>query len=75
MDASHSRSSSLERSAEFVIALVATYIVRESAARWGLIDMLAKRKVHATPTPRGGRLAVWLGVRARLAVAQLVLWS
>ena len=58
----------------FVVALVATFVVRRNAARWGLIDVPSERKVHTTPTPRGGGLAVWLGVLATFAVAQLVLW-
>src|SRR5262245_63106463 len=58
----------------FVVALVATYIVRHNAARFGLIDLPSERKVHTTPTPRGGGLAVWFGVIATFAVAQLALW-
>src|SRR5262245_35005238 len=58
----------------FVVALVATYIVRHNAARFGLIDLPSERKVHTTPTPRGGGLAVWFGVIATFAAAQLVLW-
>src|SRR5262245_6626648 len=59
----------------FVLALVATYIVRANAGRFGLIDLPSERKVHTTPTPRGGGLAVWLGVMGTFAAAQLVLWS
>jgi UDP-GlcNAc:undecaprenyl-phosphate/decaprenyl-phosphate GlcNAc-1-phosphate transferase len=58
----------------FVIALVATYLVRANAARFKLIDLPSERKVHSTPTPRGGGLAVWLGVIATFAVGQAVLW-
>jgi UDP-GlcNAc:undecaprenyl-phosphate/decaprenyl-phosphate GlcNAc-1-phosphate transferase len=58
----------------FVVALVATYVVRANAARWGLIDLPSERKVHTTPTPRGGGLAVWFGVVGTFAVAQFVLW-
>ncbi|HMC12456.1 MAG TPA: MraY family glycosyltransferase [Pirellulaceae bacterium] len=58
----------------FVIALLATYVVRANAARWGLIDLPGERKVHTTPTPRGGGLAVWFGVVGTFAVAQLALW-
>src|SRR6478672_11421849 len=58
----------------FLIALVATYVVRANAARFGLIDLPSERKVHTTPTPRGGGLAVWFGVVGTFAVAQLVLW-
>jgi UDP-GlcNAc:undecaprenyl-phosphate/decaprenyl-phosphate GlcNAc-1-phosphate transferase len=58
----------------FIVALVATYVVRRNAARFGLIDLPSERKVHTTPTPRGGGVAVWLGVVVTFAVAQLVLW-
>jgi UDP-GlcNAc:undecaprenyl-phosphate GlcNAc-1-phosphate transferase len=56
-----------------VIALLATYGVRRYAAAWGLIDQPGERKVHTTPTPRGGGLAIWLGVVGTFALGQLVL--
>src|SRR5689334_3193929 len=58
----------------FLVALVATYFVRANAARFGLIDLPSERKVHTTPTPRGGGLAVWLGVIGTFALAQVALW-
>jgi UDP-GlcNAc:undecaprenyl-phosphate GlcNAc-1-phosphate transferase len=58
----------------FVVALLATFVVRRNASRFGLIDLPNARKVHTTPTPRGGGLAVWLGVVGTFAVAQGVLW-
>jgi UDP-GlcNAc:undecaprenyl-phosphate GlcNAc-1-phosphate transferase len=57
-----------------LVALIATYFVRRNAARFGLIDLPNERKVHTTPTPRGGGLAVWLGVVGTFAVAQALLW-
>jgi UDP-GlcNAc:undecaprenyl-phosphate GlcNAc-1-phosphate transferase len=39
-----------------------------------LIDRPAERKVHATPTPMGGGLAIWLGVVVPLAMGQILLW-
>src|SRR5688572_22922199 len=56
-----------------VIALVATYVIRRRAAAWGLIDQPGERKIHTTPTPRGGGLAIWLGVVGAFAIAQLLL--
>lgn len=56
-----------------IVALVATYVVRKCAAAWGLIDLPGERKVHTTPTPRGGGLAIWLGVVGTFAAAQFVL--
>jgi UDP-GlcNAc:undecaprenyl-phosphate GlcNAc-1-phosphate transferase len=58
----------------FVLALLGTYFVRWNAARFGLIDLPSERKVHTSPTPRGGGIAVWLGVVGTFAVAQLLLW-
>src|SRR5437867_3146615 len=58
----------------FVVALLATYVVRANAGRFGLIDLPSERKVHTAPTPRGGGLAVWFGVVGTFAAAQLVLW-
>jgi len=57
----------------FVVALLATYLVRANAARWGLIDLPGERKVHVAPTPRGGGLAIWLGVVGTFAAAHLFL--
>jgi UDP-GlcNAc:undecaprenyl-phosphate GlcNAc-1-phosphate transferase len=57
-----------------MIALLATYFVRLYAASWGLLDQPGDRKVHTTPTPRGGGLAIWLGVIGTFAVGMLGLW-
>lgn len=56
------------------LALGATYVVRRYAAAWGLIDQPGERKVHTTPTPRGGGLAIWLSVVGTFAAAQLFLY-
>lgn len=56
-----------------IVSLGATYVVRWQAARWGLIDLPGERKVHTSPTPRGGGLAIWLGVVATFAAAQVLL--
>ncbi|HZN34167.1 MAG TPA: MraY family glycosyltransferase [Pirellulaceae bacterium] len=56
-----------------IVSLLATWLVRANAARWGLIDLPGERKVHTAPTPRGGGLAIWLGVVATFAAAQLFL--
>ena len=48
--------------ASFLIALVSAFWVRRWAAGWGLIDQPGDRKVHVTPTPMGGGIAIWLGV-------------
>lgn len=56
------------------IAWGSAFVVRQAALRWGLIDLPAARKVHATPTPLGGGVAIWLGVVATFALGQLALW-
>lgn len=57
----------------FVVALVAGYLVRRLAPRWGLVDHPNSRKVHTTPKPLGGGIAIWLGVVLPLAVGSAVL--
>jgi UDP-GlcNAc:undecaprenyl-phosphate/decaprenyl-phosphate GlcNAc-1-phosphate transferase len=56
-----------------IVALLATYVVRKYATSWGLIDLPGERKVHTAPTPRGGGLAIWLGVVGTFAAAQFFL--
>jgi UDP-GlcNAc:undecaprenyl-phosphate/decaprenyl-phosphate GlcNAc-1-phosphate transferase len=56
-----------------LVAWAATYLVRRNAVRWGLIDLPGERKVHRTPTPRSGGLAIWAGVVGTFAAAQLAL--
>lgn len=57
-----------------IIACSAGYVVRRLAPRLGLIDKPnAARKVHTTPTPLGGGVAIWLGVLLPFALGQCVL--
>ena len=55
----------------FCVAFVATAAMRRLAPKWGLIDQPAARKVHATPTPLGGGVGIWLGVALPIGIAQL----
>ncbi len=55
------------------ISLLAGFAVRRWAPRWGLVDHPATRKVHVTPTPLGGGLAIWLAVLLPFAAGQLAL--
>lgn len=57
-----------------LITLVAAYGMRRWAPRWGLIDQPSARKVHTTPTPLGGGVAIWLGVVGTFAAGQAALW-
>ena len=54
-----------------LISWIAVRFVRRWALRWQLVDRPG-RKVHTTPTPMGGGLAIWLGVLVPLAVGQIV---
>ncbi len=56
----------------FVISTVMTIVIFRYAPRWGLVDQPAARKVHVTPTPLGGGLAIYLGFLLPMLAAQLV---
>jgi UDP-GlcNAc:undecaprenyl-phosphate GlcNAc-1-phosphate transferase len=58
----------------FLISWSAVRYVRRLAIRWQLVDRPGTRKVHTTPTPMGGGLAIWLGVVLPFAVGQLIVW-
>lgn len=55
-----------------IVSGLATGLMRQVAPRIGLIDNPNARKVHATPTPLGGGIGVWLGLVVPLLAAQLV---
>jgi len=57
----------------FLVSWIAVRYVRRLALRWQLVDRPGTRKVHLTPTPMGGGLAIWLGVILPFAVGQLLL--
>ena len=46
----------------FVTSLLLTPLVRRIASAMGLVDQPGQRKVHVTPTPMGGGVAVFLGI-------------
>ncbi len=54
----------------FVLSFALTPVVRWLAPALGLIDLPGHRKVHVAPTPRGGGIAIFLGV----GISALVLW-
>jgi UDP-GlcNAc:undecaprenyl-phosphate GlcNAc-1-phosphate transferase len=58
-----------------LVSWAAAFFVRRHAPRWGLVDRPGHRKVHTTPTPLGGGLAIWLGVLVPIALGQAILWS
>jgi UDP-GlcNAc:undecaprenyl-phosphate GlcNAc-1-phosphate transferase len=57
-----------------IVAFASAFLVRRWAPRCGLVDKPNARKVHTTPTPLGGGLAIWLGVFLPLLVGQMGLW-
>lgn len=52
----------------FFVSLIGTAAMRRLAPAWGFVDRPNARKVHATPIPLGGGIAVWLGVVPPLAL-------
>lgn len=58
--------------AAFVLSVGLTYAVREGARRFGLFDPVDERKLHTTPIPRVGGVAVF--VAAALAFLVVALW-
>ena len=57
----------------FLLSAAATALMRRLAPRWGLVDAPdAARKVHATPTPLGGGVAVWFATLAPLIAGVIV---
>ncbi len=57
----------------FLVCWASVRWVRRWAIRWQLVDKPAARKVHSTPTPMGGGVAIWLGVMTPLVSGQIVL--
>lgn len=54
------------------VACMATPVVRRFAPVLGLIDLPGHRKVHVNPTPRGGGIAIFLGLLIPAAWGVLV---
>ena len=44
------------------VAWLVVFFVRRKAHSWGLVDQPGERKVHETPTPMGGGIAIWAAV-------------
>ena len=55
-----------------VITWLATFVVRRLAPKYGLLDQPNQRKVHVTPTPLGGGLAISFGVILPFLLGSLV---
>src|SRR3982750_761249 len=52
-----------------VVTYLATPVVRLAAVRWRMMAAPRERDVHVIPTPRGGGVAMYLGVAAAILVA------
>lgn len=59
----------------FVVTYVLTPWVREAAWRLGIVDQPSDRRLHDSPTPRGGGIAVAVGVHAACLMAFLLPWA
>lgn len=55
----------------FAISVLATPVIRRLAPTLGLVDQPGHRKVHITPTPMGGGIAVALGLVIPVALLTL----
>jgi UDP-GlcNAc:undecaprenyl-phosphate GlcNAc-1-phosphate transferase len=52
-----------------LVTFLATPVVRMVAVRWRMMAAPRERDVHVIPTPRGGGVAMYLGVSAAILVA------
>ncbi|MDA1052931.1 MAG: hypothetical protein O3C40_20965 [Planctomycetota bacterium] len=57
----------------FLVAFLGTFVMRRIAPHWGLVDLPNQRKVHASPVPLGGGVAISLAVVLPFAIGTLVL--
>src|SRR5579872_7151408 len=57
-----------------VVSTLATSLARRLAPGWGLVDQPNARKVHSSPVPLGGGIAIVSGVLLPLAAAQGLVW-
>ena len=61
--------------AGMLAALILTPLWRRLASAWGFMDRPDSRKIHHTPVPRGGGLAVFIGFHVACAVVFLIPWK
>ncbi len=59
----------------FAVALLSLYPIRRFAGQLGLMDRPGGHKSHATPTPLGGGVGIWLGVIVAFASGTAVVWA
>ena len=60
----------------FLVAAVATFaltpVVRRLSTRLGAIDQPSERKIHSSPTPTMGGLAMWVAFLLAMAVSRFL---
>jgi UDP-GlcNAc:undecaprenyl-phosphate GlcNAc-1-phosphate transferase len=56
-----------------IVSCSLAFVLRKYASKWGLLDQPGHRKVHDTPVPMGGGLAIWAGIVLPLGAAQFAL--
>ena len=59
----------------FLLALIIVPIVRSIAIKKGLYDQPNERKIHETPIPRLGGVAIWLSVCVTMGILILWFWN
>lgn len=57
-----------------LISWSAAFAVRRFALQLGLLDRPNARKVHTTPTPLGGGIAIWAGMLVPFLIGQIAMW-
>ncbi len=56
-----------------LVSWLVTFLLRRYATALGLVDQPNDRKVHTTPTPLGGGIAIWAGVLLPFAIGSLAI--
>jgi UDP-GlcNAc:undecaprenyl-phosphate/decaprenyl-phosphate GlcNAc-1-phosphate transferase len=56
-----------------IVCWATAFVVRRWGPRFGLVDRPGARKIHATPMPTSGGLAIWLGIVLPFLAGQIVL--
>lgn len=57
----------------FLSVLLLVPLIKKNALRFGFVDMPAARKVHISPVPLGGGLAIFLGVLLSIVFAEFLM--
>lgn len=55
-----------------LVSWLVVFYVRRKAPDWGLVDQPGERKVHESPTPMGGGIAIWFAVLFPMLLGTIV---